>query len=64
LVGLFSERVSVWVALALGLAVLAAQGLSFARAERLTWLGTTVVLALNLGLGFLLIGLKLAVSYH
>jgi hypothetical protein len=62
--GLFSERVSVWVAMALGLVVLAAAGLLFARAERLTWVGTTVVLALNLGLGFLLIGLKLAVSHH
>ena len=62
--GLVSERVAVWVAIALGLVVLAAQGFLFARVERLRWLGTLVVVALNLGLGLVLVGLKLLVSHH
>jgi hypothetical protein len=62
--GLVSEQVAVWLALAVGLAVLAVQGALFARVERLAWLGTLVVITLNLGLGLLLIGLKLLVSHH
>ena len=61
--GLISGQVAIWVALALGLAVLAAQGLLFARVERLSSLGTLLVVGLNLGLGLLLIGLKLVVSH-
>jgi hypothetical protein len=62
-VGLISAHAAVWVALALGLAVLGAQGLVFARVERLSLLRTLVVVGLNLGLGVLLIGLKLIVSH-
>ena len=61
--GLISENAAIWLALALGLVVLAAQGFLFARAERLAWLGTLVVVALNLGFGILLIALKLVVSH-
>jgi hypothetical protein len=61
--GLFSEAVSVWLAFGLGLAVLGAQGIVFARVEQLRPLGTIVVVALNLGLGALLVGLKLFVSH-
>jgi hypothetical protein len=61
--GLISGQVAIWVALALGLGVLVAQGLLFARVERLSWLGTLLVIVLNLGLGLLLIGLKLVVSH-
>jgi hypothetical protein len=61
--GLISENAAIWLALALGLVVLAAQGLLFARAERLAWLGTLVVVALNLGFGIFLIALKLVVSH-
>lgn len=62
--GLISEKGAVWVAIALGLVVLAAQGFLFARVERMGWLGTFVVVALNLGLGLLLVALKLLVSHH
>jgi hypothetical protein len=62
--GLISEQVAIWTALALGLVVLAVQGLLFARAERLAWLGTLGVVALNLALGLFLIALKLVVSPH
>ena len=58
-----STDTAVWVALGLGLAVLAAQGVTFARIERLSRLGTLAVIAGNLGLGLLLIGLKVLVSH-
>jgi hypothetical protein len=61
--GLISEQTAIWLALALGLVVLAAQGFLFARAERLAWVGTLVVVALNLGFGVLLIALKIVVSH-
>ena len=63
-IGLFSEDTAVWLAVILGLIVLAAQGLLFARVERLSGLATAVVVALNLGLGVVLIGLKLFVGHH
>jgi hypothetical protein len=43
--------------------VLFAQGITFARIERLGLLGTLVVVALNLCLGLVLIALKLVVSH-
>lgn len=61
--GVVSTQVSVWAALALGMIVLAAQGVMFARVERLAWLGTIAVVAANLGLGVLIIGLKLLVTH-
>jgi hypothetical protein len=53
----------VWLAVALGLIVLAAQGVVFARVERLGFTATVAVVALNLGLGVLLVGLKLLISH-
>ena len=61
--GLISTRTAVWLALGLGLAVLAAQGITFARIERLGWVATLVVVAVNVGLGVLLVGLKLLVVH-
>ncbi len=62
-VGLISTRASVWVAFGLGLGVLAAQGITVARIERLGRLGTLGVVAGNVSLGVLLVGLKLVVSH-
>jgi hypothetical protein len=62
-VGILSPEVSVWAALILGLGVLVVEGLTFARVERLGWLGTLGVVSANLGLGVLLIGLKLLVTH-
>jgi hypothetical protein len=62
--GVLSENASVWTAIALGLGVLAAQGFLFARVERLRWPATIAVVAANLGLGVVLIALKLLVSHH
>lgn len=61
--GLIATRFAVWLALGTGLAVLAAEGLLFARVERLGWLGTLAVVSVNLAFGICLIGLKLIVSH-
>jgi hypothetical protein len=61
--GAFSGRTAVWLALALGLAVLVAAGIVFARAERLGRLATLGVVTANLALGLLLIGMKLTVTH-
>jgi hypothetical protein len=62
-VGVVSATFAIWSALVLGLLVLAVQGLLFARAERLGWLGTLAVVAANLVLGLGLIGVKLLVTH-
>jgi len=61
--GVISTHASVWLAFCLGLAVLVAQGITFARVERMRLLGTLVVVALNLCFGLVLIALKLVVSH-
>jgi hypothetical protein len=60
--GVISERTAVWLAVACGLAVLVAQGFAFARTERLGRLATLVIVAVNLGLGLTLVGLKIWVG--
>jgi hypothetical protein len=62
-VGVLSTQVAVWAAFGLGLAVLAAEGVTVARVERLGLLGTLAVVAGNVSLGVLLVGLKLVVSH-
>jgi len=62
-VGVISPKAAVWLALGVGLAVLAVDGLAYARVERLSRLGTVVVVAINVGLGVLIIGLKLLVIH-
>jgi hypothetical protein len=61
--GMISTQVAVWAAFALGLVVLAAQGITVARIERLGPLATLAVVAGNVSLGVLLVGLKLVVSH-
>jgi hypothetical protein len=61
--GLISAHAAIWLALAAGLAVLAAEGLWFARVERLGVLGTLTIVGINLALGVSLIGLKLLVTH-
>jgi hypothetical protein len=62
-IGLFEPQTAVWLAVALGLAVLGAQGIVFARVEQLGLVATVAVVALNLGLGVVLVGLKLLISH-
>jgi hypothetical protein len=61
--GVVSAEVAAWAALGLGLVVLAVQGVTFARVERLGWLGTLGVVSANVGLGVVLVGLKLILSH-
>jgi hypothetical protein len=62
-IGVLSTKTAVWVAFGLGLAVLAAQGVAFARVERLGLPGTLLIVAANLSLGVVLIGLKLILTH-
>ena len=62
-IGVFEAKTAVWVAFVLGLVFLAAQGVVFARIERLSVLGTIGVVAANLGLGLVLVLLKLFVNH-
>ena len=61
--GLISTKAAAWIAYGLGLAVLMFSGLVFARVERLGWLATLVVVALNVALGVALVALKLVVTH-
>jgi len=61
--GVVSERAAVWLAVACGLSVLVSQGFAFARTERLGRFATLAIVAVNLGLGLVLVGLKLWVSH-
>ena len=62
-IGILNERTALWLAVILGLCVLGAQGIVFARAERLGLAASVLVVAGNLGLGLLLVGLKLLLSH-
>jgi DMSO reductase anchor subunit len=61
--GVFRESTATWTALALGLATLAVQGLRYARLEATTPGQTVVVVALNLTLGLLIVGLKAGLAH-
>jgi hypothetical protein len=61
--GVISTHAAVWTAFALGLGVLAVEGLLFARVERLGLLGTLFVVGANLSLGLLLVAIKLLVTH-
>jgi len=57
------DDTAIWLAVGLGLAVLAVQGIVFARVERLGTPGTIAVVTANLALGLLLVALKLLVAH-
>jgi len=61
--GVLSTDAAVWLAFALGLAVLAIEGVVVARVERFGALGTVVMVAANLTLGLALVVLKLVVAH-
>jgi len=62
--GVLSPSTAGWLAFGIGLAVLAAQGVTFARVERLGVVGTAVVVLVNVSLGLVLVALKFYVSHH
>jgi hypothetical protein len=61
--GVVPTEVAVWLAIGLGLVVLAIQGITFAHVERMGWVGTFLVVAANVGLGVVLVGLKLLLTH-
>jgi hypothetical protein len=61
-VGLLESRKAVLAALAVGVAILAEQGLRYARAEALGPLGTVTAVALNTALGLTLVFLEVLVA--
>ena len=58
------ESTDIWLAFAVGLAALAAQGVRYARVERLGGLGMATVVVLNLALGGIVVVLKVAVTHY
>jgi hypothetical protein len=62
-IGVISTTAAIWLAFGAGLTVLTAEGVLFARMERLGWLGTLGIVSVNLALGLALVGLKLVVSH-
>jgi hypothetical protein len=61
--GLFDETASIWLALGLGLAILAVEGVRYARIERLRSAGTVLAVAVNMGIGLLVVLLKAEVLH-
>jgi hypothetical protein len=62
-VGAFDGPTAVWLALGLGVAALAVQGVRYARLERMSKSGTAVVVGLNLVLGLSIVILKVVVVH-
>jgi hypothetical protein len=61
--GVLRESTAVWLAMGFGLATLVVQGLRYAAVERLGRLATAVTLAINVGLGLVIVGLKAGLSH-
>jgi hypothetical protein len=61
--GVFDETASIWLALGLGLAILALEGARYARLERLGPAGTFVAVSINVGIGLLVVLLKAEVLH-
>ena len=61
--GIVEESTDIWLAFGLGFVALAAQGRRYARVEGLGAARTTVVIALNLALGGIVVVLKVLVSH-
>jgi hypothetical protein len=62
-IGLLSAEVSLWVCLGVGLAILAVEGVAFARAEQLGRLASFGVVGVNIVLGLVLVSLKVFVAH-
>ena len=62
-VGLISENVSIWLALAAGLLVLMVEGVRYAYGTEMGYLGTAAILIVNLVLGLCIVALKLTLVH-
>jgi hypothetical protein len=61
--GVFATRTALWLAVGVGAAALALQGLRYARLERLSRTGTIVTVAINLALGLMIVLVKALVAH-
>jgi hypothetical protein len=61
--GLFDETASIWLALAVGLAILGLEGGRYARIEHLGSRGTLAAVAANVGLGLVVVLLKVVILH-
>lgn len=61
--GLLGEQTAVWVALGFGVATLAFQGARYAALEQLGRGGTALLVALNVCLGLVIVGLEAALAH-
>jgi hypothetical protein len=62
-IGIFEERAAIWLALGIGLATLAAEGIRYARTERLGRLGVSAAVIGNVLLGLFVVLLKVVVAH-
>ncbi len=62
-IGVIRSAVSIWLAMGLGVGMLAGQGLRYARLEHLTRLATFAVVGVNMALGLVLIALKALLAH-
>ena len=58
-----STNTALWLAFGVGLVVLAAQGIVFARVERLRWPATLLVVGANVSLGLVLVAAKVFLTH-
>ena len=61
--GILGEQTAVWLALGIGVATLGVQGARYAAIEQLDRTGTVAVIAINLFLGLVIVGLKALVAH-
>lgn len=62
-IGLLGDATAVWLAFGVGLAVLAAEGFRYGRLERAGTGATLAAVGINLGLGLLVVALKVALAH-
>lgn len=62
-VGILENSTAAWLAMGCGLAALAAAGVAYAKAERLELIGSAAIVAVNLALGLVLVGLKAGLAH-
>ena len=62
-VGLIGDRAAVWLAVGVAVATLTAQGVRYARVEKLGRVGTALAIAVNLALGLAIVALKVAIGH-
>jgi hypothetical protein len=61
--GVIGDNAALWLAFAIGVLTLAAQGMRYAKLERMSRAGTIITLALNLALGLSIVALKVALTH-